>query len=281
MDPPATSQRTIRAPATIVRPSKLNAYSGYIAQNKFRIINPTGSNTITRPSQNLQPTRPISPIPMLAAPTSTTVTTSSTNRLPIRPSGLVRPTPVKQIISAPTSTTTLLKQPQTSRLPSSALPSSSKLATLRPSAIKSTTVEKPRALIRAKFSPSQNPSLVTESITTKATTTSTTTLSQITNGNDISSIEHDVGQIRRLLEQLLTLLQASHADQESMAQENERLRREVADLKGKIRAIRSTVAANRDSEVIPAGDSQAFTATAATKDESSRPRSSVYLSPLN
>lgn len=65
---------------------------------------------------------------------------------------------------------------------------------------------------------------------------------------DMTSVEQDVGQIRKMLEQLLKLLQVAHQDQEEKEHENERLRQEVRELKSKIRSIRSTVAANADSE---------------------------------
>lgn len=65
---------------------------------------------------------------------------------------------------------------------------------------------------------------------------------------DLSSVENDVGEIRRLLEQLLCLLQMAHQDQDKKERENEKLRQEVRELKSKIRSIRSTVAANADSE---------------------------------
>jgi hypothetical protein len=63
----------------------------------------------------------------------------------------------------------------------------------------------------------------------------------------LSSVENDVGEIRRLLEQLLCLLQMAHQDQDNKERENERLKQEVRELKSKIRSIRSTVA-NADSE---------------------------------
>lgn len=65
---------------------------------------------------------------------------------------------------------------------------------------------------------------------------------------NLSSVENDVGEIRRLLEQLLCLLQTANQDQANKERENEKLRQEVRELKSKIRSIRSTVAANADSE---------------------------------
>lgn len=65
---------------------------------------------------------------------------------------------------------------------------------------------------------------------------------------DLSSVGNDVGEIRKLLEQLLGVLQSAHIEQDNKDRENEKLRQEVRELKSKIWSIRSTVAANADSE---------------------------------
>lgn len=87
-----------------------------------------------------------------------------------------------------------------------------------------------------------------------AVTSSTTTTSssfQVINGSvniDISSVQNDVSQIRRTLEQLVVILKSAQEDKEGTEKENELLRHEVVELKTRLRAIKSALAAkNRES----------------------------------
>lgn len=122
---------------------------------------------------------------------------------------------------------------------------------------------------------------------------STTCIQQqplVDNGLDIPTFANDVGQIRRTLEDLYRMLQANSNQDQSLIQENERLRREVADLKSKLRAVSSVLSVNRveadDSEVqLSSEDGQSDTTAITLREDgramNNRPRSSLYFTPMN
>lgn len=345
MEPPP-NQRTIRAPGTIIKTGKPNPYSGYLIaqQRQFRIINPAGSRTISRQSHNQQLTQNdvndqvVSPPPPPPPQTYGTVaiepklassstksglpSASSTSRLStLKTSGLARPMPVREIISAIPATTSSIKQPQ-SRLPSALSNSNTKLATLRPPTAPSMTsaastatarlqanhIEKPRALTRTKLSPSPSQRLTTAATGTvtrpghqeqQPVISSTTPAQQhhrqleLHNALDLPSIAGDVGHIRRVLEDLYRMLQVNAKQDESLVQENERLRCEVAELKSQLRAVKSVISVNRvpanRSEVQLSSDDGQSDTTAITigddvvgsSNNLNRPRSSLYFTPMN
>lgn len=134
-----------------------------------------------------------------------------------------------------------------------------------------TAVTKPKALIHASIDANHNHQISTNNalaITPKVQTTTaatnaiqpSNTLLKIHNSEpssclpiaqaiDISSINNDVGQIKNLLEQLLSLLKSSDESQEDLLEENQRLRREVSELKQKILKLteRPAIMDNRES----------------------------------
>lgn len=176
MDPP---NRTIRAPSTIIKPSKQQStYTGYLAQNKFRILHPNGLNALKTPASHQTTTAGQSQPAQTDQTNKIPVTTS---RIPSKPSGLARPTSVKQLVS---STTPTSSRQQPTRL-ASPVP---KLALN--STPKSVNVEKSKALAKVSVPQTQ--------------TKTSSAISRI----DISNIENDVGEIRRVLEQLYALLKA-------------------------------------------------------------------------
>lgn len=88
---------------------------------------------------------------------------------------------------------------------------------------------------------------------------------------DSSSINDDVGQIRRLLEQLMDLLKSSNESQETLLEENRRLKEEVTDLKKKLFAITSSTSHYTGS--VSPESSEEVTETIKKSD-------SVYFSPI-
>lgn len=255
MDP----NRTIRAPSTITRPTKLNAYTGSLAQNRFRILVPSGAQAQPQPqTSTLQPTS----LPRPKSATTTTVTTiTTTTRLPTvaKPStGLVRPSSVRQISAAPTTSSSTLKQLSQRIVAPSVLSSTQQLSQIanrqsesnitplsRQRVINSATVRKSTPT-RIQPSPSQpiQPHIQTNvgiDIASKPSSIDVATLNTITG---------DVGEIRKLLEQLLDLLKSSQDSHGNLERENEVLRQEVADLRERLRAIKSTVQNNNNRETL-------------------------------
>lgn len=243
--------RSIRAPSTIIKSSKPRTYNGPLAQSRFKLLNSVGPITNPPDKTNNQLANNLQP---------TIVTASSTSRIPSKPSGLAKPTPVKHIISA-ASTTSAIKQP-TQRPLTSSRPSSSggsKLTELRlQSATKSVSPKKPTALYQFNNHQlsQQQQSQQTKQATQIESVSSSASNSNLLDVSILNSVTGDVGAIRRLLEQLLGLLQSSSQEtkdiQESYAtleRENEQLRRENTELKNKLRAIKSTVKHNRESAI--------------------------------
>lgn len=212
-------------------PSKPNNYTGPLAQTKFRILGGISSSVPPRTT------------------TQTTLGSNVTSRIAsrpsglVKPSGLIKPTPVRHIISAATTTTSSIKQPTPHHRPPSSVPSSSttgsRLATLKLQSVKSATVRKSTAL---------NSKLPNVTATTTTTNNNNNHASKVAFEHDnlhkildvtnLDSVTGDVGEIRRLLEQLLRLMQSDQDD--TLEEENERLRKEVSELKDKIRAINSS-----------------------------------------
>lgn len=158
-----TGTSALRPPGTTIKPqqavSKLSALGSYTALNKHQSIKPSElSNTLIRPLHRLQmqhqdhPNYPSSSSKamqpsqaQLQAPISHQTNTKTITRIPAKPSGLVRPTPVKHIVNsasssqqgsltnlAPSSAQPIKSATSGSRLPSTLSGSSSRLAQLRP-----------------------------------------------------------------------------------------------------------------------------------------------------
>lgn len=262
---------------TVTKPSKHNPYNGSLPQPKLKIL--TCAGPIIRPA---------------AAATSTTAATSSTKalsanntqsqhppgsaalinnnittRLPPKPSGLVRPTPVRHIISA-ASTTSSLKRP-TTLLPSSTT-SSLKQPSQQPSS--TTSAQRGSKLAALGIQSSIKTALVKKQTALNShlpTSTANNALNQLQFSNlkdssIIESVTGEVGEIRRLLEQLLQLLQSSQEQHDNLAIENERLRKELTEIRGAHTKVEGT----QPSVTLEDTEAQRI------KDD----RPSVYYSPL-
>lgn len=335
--------QTLRAPGTIVKPSRPNTYTGYLAQNKLKLIGsilrdrPASStstnnnnNNVNHLSHQAAPNPQTNPhlqttqqqmVSKGSAATSTitatkmnsTTATNITSRIPMKPSRLVKPTPIKPApVVEPTSrpqpggrsntvassgnmrahnTTSALKPPSSgtfrAHLNTTYVNTHAQLAALNHHPVHSTVSKpslkppNPANLIRS-IEPTTLPKLISfnESTSNQRDVTSENQVSSSSSNTEIfqTGVREDVSHIRQLLEQLLTLLKSSSDDQEELAAENERLRMEVAELKEKIRAIKSTISTARDSTSIP---EEIEPYESSTKDEhkESPPRLSVYSTP--
>lgn len=83
-----------------------------------------------------------------------------------------------------------------------------------------------------------------------------------------------------MLEQLLKLLQNSQEGQESLEDENMRLKRENAELKDKLRAIKSTIGIKARDSAIPE-ELEIFHPSSVTNRDKRPTSSDVYSTPLN
>lgn len=202
---------------------------------------------------------------------SSNTRTSKTSKIPSR-SGLNRPTPVKHIISAASTTSSSLVKPQ-SHVQRPAIPSlfatGSKLATLKAQPSRSATVRKSSASNQVQLPAQSNASYgaFRSTIVTSSHQPQTQYSQQkqklqfqqkqphhqqqsLGSSSDsqqsdttwiLNSVTGDVAGIRKLLEQLLIIVQGSHETQEGLAEENERLRKELSELKDKMRLVKHTV----------------------------------------
>lgn len=222
MDP----KRTIRAPTTITKSSKPSVYTGNLARTKFRLIRPATSSSV---ASNL--------------PTSTTGANISTNytattRIPgpnssssgifngAHPSRLVTPAPTRLISAMTTS-----RKPQATN--QQQRPATSSVATLKFQPVKLASVKKSAALNL------DHPS--------NAIITTTTNGIQNLHLNDTnsllsSSLSSDAGEIRRLLQRLLIILQeAPDCNEDTLSKENERLVEENKALRKEVDELRLTL----------------------------------------
>lgn len=271
MDP----DRTIRAPATITKPAtKLNVYTGPLVQSRFKLLGSAPSRIASispAPQQNAAPsliatsnscTKSVNYQQQPNSVTSTApasqlernVTTRSGLPAP-KSSGIARPTPLSQLISA-NSTTSSLRQPV--QRPKSALQSKNSCISSSSSAGSSKTLSTLKPIVQIQSSASINNNKALNSISgnnkntaqkikktvikttdivgnavenTITTTTTTIDPKVLIDTSVYNSVTGDVEAIRRLLEQLLRLLQDSHWNAELLSEENEKLKRENISLK--------------------------------------------------
>lgn len=220
MDP----KRTIRAPTTITKSSKPSVYTGNLARTKFRLIRPATSSSV---ASNL----PIS---------NTSTNYATTTRIPgpnstssgivsgAHPSRLVTPAPTRLISATTTSTS---RRPQATN--QQQRPATSSVATLKFQPVKLASVKKSAALNL------DHPS--------NAIITTTTNGIQNLHLNDTdsmlsSSLLSDAGEIRRLLQRLLIILQeAPNCEEDTLSKENERLVEENKALKKEVDELRLTL----------------------------------------
>jgi len=240
--------RALRAPSTITKPPNVNTYNGPLAQQtKLKTLFSTGPcQTRTRLALGPQ-------VQVQNLPSSNVITNSGrepaavnvTIRKPLKPSGLVKPTPARYTISAASSNSSnelITSGGTTKRPPQPAINNSnSRLPTLKLQPIKSATVKKSAVITQPK-PPIQ--------------TTKNASSSEKIDFSVFNSITGDVGEIRRLLEQLLGLLQNSSDSNESLIRENERLKSELAEFKSKFCAIKSTVTNSRGSIIHEESDTK-------------------------
>lgn len=307
------NRSAIRAPGTIIKSARPNTYTGYLAQNKLKLL---GSITRERPNPS-QPAQSVktpqqhqqqqqqqveqsqnSSVSKTAIPALNTTSSNVTSRIPLKPSRLVRPTPIKQpgaergrqsvdrpslVTPSSFNTTSALRAP-TARtnvnvntsarpaLPSSILKQPSKAQHTGPDKVSSS---KPAALTAPpKLAPRT-------SINVQPNQKENTSDNQVTSSSKdiaLTGVSEDVGHIRQLLEQLLTLLKNSSDEHEAMVAENKRLRQELVELKEKIRSVKSTVSTPVVSnQTIP---EEGESCEMLSKDKRLPPRSSVYSTPL-
>lgn len=172
-----------------------------VAANSFQ-ASPTKSNQCSSTSSIIPPPSSHSPA-LLKRPTSSRTTIKNvTTRTPIKSSGLPKPTPVRQIVSAvSTTTTTKTSQVKTNN-----------------------TVKKTKAL--TFNSPQQQ--------TSKNSNIVINTTANI----DLSSLTGDFIEIRHLLEDLLKVLNSSNDNNNDLILENQRLKKEILELKETISAMK-------------------------------------------
>lgn len=225
---------------------------------------------------------------------------SKTSKIPSR-SGLIRPTPVRHIITAASTTSSSLVKPQ-NHVQRPAIPSlfatGSKLSALKSQPFKSATVRKSTALNKVQISAQSNAlngafrnTIVTSSHQTQdqniqqqqeqqqqQSLESSSNIQQPDTTSILNSVTGDVGEIRKLLEQLLTIVQSSHETQESLVEENERLKKELSELKDKMRMVKHTVAPKGDKIIHEEHGESNIRPYA--KNSALSTRSSVYSTPM-
>lgn len=207
--------RTLRAPSTITKVSNLQSYNNALAQTRFRLLHMDGlrpPTTVTKSTKgqadqasqskppNTEQKATNSP-PVSTAPVSSPSTrTSSASRLP------------------PHQSKSTLTRPATSKLPQV------RGATVARSVLSNTRVQSERK---------PNSPALTDTKAPQKAQADTTSLDIITllGHKNLNSIIGDVGEIRKLLEKLFTLLQKTQEPRESLEEENARLRKEIGELK--------------------------------------------------
>lgn len=298
------NRSAIRAPGTIVKSLKPNTYTGYLAQNKIKLL-----GSITRERQNLAQATQLIKTPQqqiqAAQPQQSTVpktgipaissSANVTSRIPLKPSRLVRPTPIKQPaaerirpsvdrpnIATSVHNTTFALRPPTSRA------NVAVHTTARPP-VSSSLVKQPPRL--SQTNPDRIPTLKSAALTAPSKIAAQTSnnvrldqkkeppddqVSSSTNDIALTGVSEDVSQIRQLLEQLLAVLKTNSDEHDALAAENARLRLEVVELKEKILAVKSTVSAPIAQTIPEEGE----TCENPPEDNQLPPRSSVYSTPL-
>lgn len=187
--------------------------------------------------------------PMARATLSRPSISSAISRLPSKLSGLARPTPVRQMLSSAASSQqgSLLDleagnhhQPRLTFL-SAKTPALVQASVSTPSNL-ATTTGLPSKTSRTVTKTTASERLVQPS---SPATTPFMTANEFQNRNklssgliDLSSVEDDVSQIRKLLEQLVPILVDSQQTQERLASENEQLRNELASVKSTLKALK-------------------------------------------
>lgn len=169
----------------------------------------------------------------------------------------------------------------------------SKLAPLRTQPVKSATVRKPTALITQQSAQSyalngafkdtiltsSHQNLQQKQQQQQEQHQSSSNIQQSDISSIFNSVTGDVGEIRKLLEQLLNVIQGPHETQESLLEENERLKRELSELKEKMRMVKYTVALKNDT-VIQEEPADSNIRSYATRNSALTNRSSVYSTPM-
>lgn len=293
MDP----ERTILAPSTVKKSysSKVNTFNGPLSQIKFRILNSAGSTLNCVPHVNAN-----------TAPTNTNTITATTSKIPAKSYGLAKPTSVKQIIQAASTTSSTSLRPPARSLSSSSSSSSSRIATTTTTSklaapVRSANVRKPTALQTTKQSAQSNASngAFKNILTSSSTSQKQQQQQQQGSLNDqipditsiFNSVTGEVGEIRKLLEQLLNIIQGSHETQESLIEENQRLKKENKELRERMQSVKRTVFLNKDtmrlhdcnrSDVVIHEESTTDSAISSfdSKGQDSTSRASVYSTPM-
>lgn len=255
--------RSLKAPSTMI---KLPTHSGL---PKFKILgNINNDTTIINSFQasankcssttSIIPQRSFSPALSTKRPSSSqTTNTNVTTRIPSKPSGLAKPTPLRQIVS-PVSTTPASKTNTISITKPSILRPMSGSRLAKPP-INSTTIKKTKALTfnspsYNNLAQQQQSQPVHSSNSRINTSTTITTTSAIANQLDLSTIPGDVGEIRRLLEALYEILTPSNEanksdDNNNLLVEIERLKKENLELRETISGIKRATRLTGNSSV--------------------------------